>query len=191
MTVPDGIWERESACPTPETPGERHPLAHSLAGDIALADAISREVTIAVMERRTWAALERMGVAGADGDSPHALPASALPPAPIQAPLRTLARKRLAAAEVVHREGTASTALELVAGALLAHVADIGGVAEAPSPQNAALWLYGDAVPKGWASPALAGDILKARGLALAPAVPDALVVELLAAAAGALAVAA
>ncbi|MBT9561038.1 MAG: SWF/SNF helicase family protein, partial [Myxococcales bacterium] len=145
--------------------------------DIALADAISREVTIAVMERRTWAALERMGVAGADGDSPHALPAPALPPAPIEAPLRTLARKRLAAAEVVHREGMASTALELVAGALLAHVADIGGVAEAPSPQNAALWLYGDAVPKGWASPALAGDILKAQGLALAPAVPDALVV--------------
>jgi hypothetical protein len=70
-------------------------------------------------------------------------------------------------------EGMASAALELVGGALLVDVADIGGVAEAPSPQNATLWLCDDAVPKGWTSPALAGDILKAHGIAfqlLAPA---------------------
>jgi len=99
--------------------------------------------------------------------------------------LRALARKRLAAAHVVHREGMTSTALEMIVGALLAHVAAVAGLTDVLNPQRAALWFYGEAVPKGWATAEVAGEILKAQGLAHAPAVPHGLVLDMLATASG------
>ena len=53
-------------------------------------------------------------------------------------------------------------------------------VDQPPSPQEAGVWLYGEALPKGWLTQDQAGLIMRGVALAQAPAVPEALLQELL-----------
>ncbi len=49
-----------------------------------------------------------------------------------------------------------------------------------PSPQEADLWLHGEALPKAWLTQEQVGLVMRAVTLAQAPAVPEPLLQELL-----------
>lgn len=60
----------------------------------------------------------------------------------------------------------------VLAGALLCASAFAGGCDEAPKAARAAVWLYSEAVPRGWASPEDAALTLRVLALQDADAVP-------------------
>lgn len=140
---------------------------------IAEAEAHIVNAPVAVVDRRTWAALARLeaGVFAAAEDH-WVRPAPALPAEP---PLRALARKKLAAAEAL-TAAHPDEALALLTTAIAATLAQRAGRAAVPDHGQLAVWLYGDLVPHGLATPDEAAALLRAHGLAQAADVPVELV---------------
>ena len=119
---------------------------------------LSSTFPVAVMDRRTWQVLQRMG---------HALTVPAAPsqPAAVEPALVTLAKRRLAAAEVLIEQAMGTPALELLAGAMLARAAAVAGRDIAPEGVGAAAWLFGEALPKGFVPVEVAHAIVRAQSL--------------------------
>jgi superfamily II DNA or RNA helicase len=119
-------------------------------------------VPVAVVDRRSWAALVRLGPA-----SPMGRGQVILDRASPSRPYGTRARRKLEAAEVLAGEGHGDEALRLAATSLLLAAADAAGV-PAPPLERAAIWLHGELLPRGIVEAEQAAAIN--RGLALAAA---------------------
>jgi superfamily II DNA or RNA helicase len=155
--------------------------------DEALAERLSTEVPVAVIEPRTLRSLQRIGAGGVTGEARTYL--EAWPPGSAGVPrLLALARDRLAAAELLVGQGAGAPAVELLATALLAGAAHRAGLERPPQAEEAVVWVHGEAVPRGWLGLEDAGLVTRALALRLAPEVPAALVAGLLADAQGFLA---
>ncbi len=141
----------------------------------ALAEAAGGEVPVAVVDSRSWVALNRLGAG--------ALPASSslfeAPSAP--RPSVSLAERKLAAAESLAEQGYTGEATALATSAMLHAAAGAAGLTVPPAPERVALWLHGELVPRGVVGFEDAGRI--SRGLALAgvPEVPTELLAAVLA----------
>ena len=104
-------------------------------------------------------------------------------------PLARQAQAKLAGAEVLIAQTQAGAAagvtlggpaLDLLVGALLCAAALLTGRAQPPAPREAAIWLYGEALPTSAIDPADAAVVMRAIALAqAADAVPAAMLHEL------------
>ncbi|PKN56347.1 MAG: hypothetical protein CVU56_16635 [Deltaproteobacteria bacterium HGW-Deltaproteobacteria-14] len=144
---------------------------------IAEAEAHVVNGPVAIVDRRTWAALSRVAgglVSGAR--EAWTRPAAA----PSESPLRALARRKLEAAAAL-LDGHPGEALALVATAMVAALAERAGQATLPESSALAVWLYGELVPAGHASGVEANAVLRAQGLATAAEVPRHLAADVLA----------
>ncbi len=146
---------------------------------------LSGDIPVALIDRRTLASLNRLGAASPlAGAEPIYLPTETEPPPHAIHPLARKAADNLAAAQLLLRQGSSGPALDLLLGALLAAAALRAGRAEAPAPQQAGVWLYGEALPAGQIDPADAGVLMQAFALAQAgDSVPETLLGGMLGAA--------
>jgi superfamily II DNA or RNA helicase len=157
-------------------------LDHVDDADDARAAALSEQVPIALIDRRTLRGLERLGTASpvAEAAPLYQATADAEPAAPAEPPLLRRARQKLDAAELLLRQDCVAPAAELLLGALLNAAALRAGQDQAPEPARAAVWLYADALPAGQLRADDATLILRAHSLAQASDdVPTALLAAL------------
>lgn len=150
---------------------------------VARASAIDTGLPVAALDRRTWQALTRMGQAPeatrVDLDAlgtPEPASATEPPPRtpaepPAEPPVVALAKRQLRAAEVLLDQDLAAPAMGLLSQAMLTKVAHHAGEL-APPAGEPAIWLYAEAIPRGFATPELVSAILCAHAFAKAAAVP-------------------
>ncbi len=145
------------------------------------AAAISEQVPIALIDRRTLKGLQRLGAASpaADAESLYEAPQQA---ATAPSPLARRARQKLEAAEVLLRQDCPAPGAELLLGALLCACALRCELDAPPETRRAAVWLYADALPSGKLQTDDATLIMRALTLVQAE---DEIPTELLAALAG------
>jgi superfamily II DNA or RNA helicase len=142
-----------------------------------VAAAIPGRIPVALIDPRTLGGLRRLGTSSPVAAAQTLFEAQAADAVPAEPRLLTQARGKLRGAEVLIQQSCPGPALDLLLGALLAAAAVRAGETTAPAPQQAGVWLYGEALPKGRLTPDQAGLIM--RGLALAQgadAVPEPLV---------------
>ena len=145
------------------------------------AAAISEQVPIALIDRRTLKGLQRLGAASpaADAESLYEAPQQG---ATAPSPLARRARQKLEAAEVLLRQDCPAPGAELLLGALLCACALRCELDAPPETRRAAVWLYADALPSGKLQTDDATLIMRALTLVQAE---DEIPTELLAALAG------
>lgn len=138
---------------------------------------LSGDIPVALIDRRTLSSLHRLGAASPlAGAEPVYAPEEAKPTRPAIHPLARKATENLAAARLLLQQGSSGPALDLLLGALLAAAALRTGRNDAPTPQQAGVWLYGEALPSGQIDPADAAVLMQALALAQAgDGVPEAL----------------
>jgi superfamily II DNA or RNA helicase len=134
------------------------------------AAAISDEVPIALIDRRTLRGLQRLGAAAptANAEALYEAPSAQQPADPPEGLLLRRARQKLEAAEVLLRQDCVGPAAELLHGALLNAAALRCGRDEPPEPAKTAVWLYAEALPSGQLQSDDATLIMRAQTLAQA-----------------------
>ncbi len=100
-------------------------------------------------------------------------------------PLMSFARERLQAAELLLEQNACGPALELLASAVVAAIAGRGELSKAPAIDQAGIWIYSEALPKGWIDEAQAAFVMRILALQHAASVPVEQLQELLAKAHG------
>ena len=156
---------------------------HTDEADDREAQAISDQVPIALIDRRTLASLRRLGAASPVAEGETLFAAAPEPSGPH--PLLREARSKIDGARVLLGQAAAEPslrgpAIDLITGALLAATALIGGRQEPPSAREAGVWLFGEAIPTGAVEQGDAALVMRALALAQgADAVPQHLVESL------------
>lgn len=152
------------------------------------AEEISTEkVPLALIDTQTLGGLQRLGSASplqeteTYYDAGDASSTEEQELAPKESPLIALAKEKLAAAEILLEQGMSSVVAELLITALLASVAGKSGLQKAPSPQEAGIWVYTEALENGWVDQQQANQIMRDLAIAQAADIPPALLEELLA----------
>lgn len=146
---------------------------------VARASAIDTGIPVAALDRRTWQALTRMGQAPEAtrvdleslGTGLLASPSKPPAEAPAEPALVALARRQLFAAEVLLDQTMPAPAMGLLSQAMLAKVAHHAGESSPPTGEPA-IWLYAEALPRGFATQELVSAILCAHAFSRAAAVP-------------------
>ncbi len=137
----------------------------------AAAEAASDEVQVATVDARTYASLRRLGLAGEE----QAVFERQTAPPPV---LFDVARRKLDAAATLLDGDHTGEAVSLAAASMLATVAFKAGVERPPQGAQAAVWVFGELVPRGVVTAQTAGGIARALALAEAPNVTVALARE-------------
>jgi superfamily II DNA or RNA helicase len=140
----------------------------------ALIAQLGCEVPLAVVDRRSWASLSRLGAASPVFGGRVLLEGARARPVE-----DGIAIRKLKAAEALAEAGHPGEALSLATTSMLHAVAGAAG-RPPPPPEGAAVWLYGELVPGGHIRPDQAATISRALALAAAPEVPRELVREVL-----------
>ena len=123
--------------------------------DDLMARDLSARIPLALIDRRTLGGLQRLGAssptAGAETlfDATTAGTGSGNRGAGPIPPLLRQARDRVQAAELLIAQACPGPAAELLLGAILATAAQTAGLDQAPPPQQAGVWLYAEALPRG------------------------------------------
>lgn len=140
---------------------------------------LSDIVPVALIDHRTLKGLNRLGAASPLAESQTYYDASKDGNAGGVSRLTTLAAEKLKAARLLLEQNMVDSALDLLVAALLAAAS---GRAELDSPvtlQEAGVWVYGEAIPKGILSQENAGLIMRGISLAQSQAVPENLITAL------------
>jgi superfamily II DNA or RNA helicase len=138
---------------------------------------IEGEVPVAVVDTRSWAALNRLGPGSPWSGGRVVFEA---PQTPGGATGASAAERKLKAAEILADNGQGPEALSLATASMLLALAEAAGQPP-PPPDRAAVWLYGEMVPKGFVAPEGAATISRGLALAAAQDVPPELVATVLA----------
>jgi hypothetical protein len=142
--------------------------------DDAAIEGLSNTVPVALIDRRTLASLGRLGAASPIADAEPVYEPGTAPPTSTEHPLCRKARENLEAARLLTQQACPAPALDLLLAALLAAGARRAGRGEPPTPQQAGIWLYGEALPAGLLEPQDAALLMRAIALAQgADAVPE------------------
>jgi superfamily II DNA or RNA helicase len=138
------------------------------------AASISQRVPVALIDLRTLSGLRRLGAASPLAESRTLYEAAATTPARHEPWLLRQAHEKLQGAELLIQQGCPGPALDLLLGALLAGAAVRADQEIPPAPQQAGVWIYAEAVPKGALTPEEAALAMRAIALAQSgSAVPD------------------
>jgi superfamily II DNA or RNA helicase len=144
-----------------------------------IAEDLSVDVPLALVDPLTLSGLQRLGSASPvqEGETYYS---AQMDTKAKESTLLAFAKERLEAAELLVEQSSSGPALELLISALLASAAARAGLAQAPAPEQAGVWLFGEALPQGWLDEAQAALIMRGLSLVQAPVVPDALLTSLL-----------
>ncbi len=144
------------------------------------AAAIPGRIPVALIDRRTLGGLSRLGaaspVAGARTlfDAEQASPEAAT--VPTEPRLLRQAREKLRGAEVLIGQACPGAAMDLLVTALLAAAALRAGQEIPPTPAQAGVWVFAEALPRGALTQDEAGLLMRALALGQgADSVPDGL----------------
>ena len=145
-----------------------------------LAAAISGQVPVALIDPRTLSGLRRLGDASPIARARPLVEPSKDRLSPQEPKLLSRAREKLRGAEVLIQQACPAPAMDLLLGALLACAAVRAEQETPPTPQQAGIWLYSEALPKGILTQEEAGLLMRALALSQgAEAIPDALLRDL------------
>ena len=143
-------------------------------GDEEAAEELSMAgLPIAVIDRRTWRSLQRLGAASPLAESNTVFEAAA-EPAPVN-PLHEVAAQKLRSAQVLLEQQCTAGVMDLLAAALLTKTAALAERGDVPSANDAAVWLYGEVVPRGQLTAELAATVLRIAALSLSSHVDEVL----------------
>ena len=92
----------------------------------------------------------------------------------------TLAQEKFKAAQVLVEQNLMSGAVEVLLSALLTAAADRAGLDAPVTPQDAGVWLYGEALPRELLTRQEADLITRGISLSQCPSVPENLTADLL-----------
>ncbi|MGB1009516.1 MAG: SNF2-related protein [Thiolinea sp.] len=137
-------------------------------------------VPVALLDPRTLRSLQKLGDNSPLKEASPLYDVAEEPAEPQISRLQQLAQEKLQAAEVLMEQGIFSVTLNMLVNALLQAAAAKAELAHAPAENEAAIWLYGEAIPNGWLDQEQAGLISQALALAQTPDVPLAMLEGLL-----------
>lgn len=146
-----------------------------------IAQGLSDQVPVALIDRRTLAGLQRLGAASPAAEGETLFEAGVHGDRADAHPLARQARSKLDGARVLLSQTRAGAplggpAIELLQGSLLCAAALLAGRAQPPGPREAGIWLFGEAIPTGAIDQVDAALVMRAIALAQdADAVPLAL----------------
>lgn len=143
-----------------------------------IARQLSTDVPVAAIDPLSLAGMERLGVSSSLSEI-HVSGTAAEPAQQPGARLTAQAREKLRASGVLLEQDCPAAAVELLGSALLAAAGGRAGLDTAPAANQAAVWIYGEALPQGLIDAAQAALIMRALGLAQAASVPVELVQSL------------
>lgn len=132
------------------------------------AEAASADLPVAAVDARTYAALRRLG----NGNEEQAL---FVRQAPAEPGLDELARRKLLASQVLLDSGCAGEAVPLALSAMLYALAWRAGAERPPDTAGAAIWVFGDLLPRGLVDPSRAAVVARALAIGASGEVPEAL----------------
>ena len=135
----------------------------------------SMGVSVALLDPRTLRSLQKLGDHSPVQGASTLYDVAEKSTEPEVPRLQQLAQDKLQAAEVLMEQGIYNMALNMLGNALLQAAAARAEQAHAPAEHEAAVWLYGEAIPNGWLDQEQAGLISQALALGQAPEVPEAI----------------
>ena len=147
----------------------------------SIAARLSEIVPVVVLDQLTYSTLRGMGVGGEAQDHHEVWrrPEKGSEPRPVH-PMEALARRKLDAAEALVRHECGAEAVGLMAQAMLASLVSRTERDTVPSSSEAAVWLYGEAIPKGCVTTEDAAAALRADALSRSESVPAELLKDVL-----------
>jgi hypothetical protein len=145
-----------------------------------LAATISDRIPVALIDPRTLSGLRRLGDASPIARARPLVEPTGEQLGPQEPRLLSRAREKLRGAEVLIQQACLAPAMDLLLGALLACAAVRAEQEIPPTPQNAGIWLYSEALPNGILTQEEAGLLMRALALSQgAETIPDALLRDL------------
>ncbi len=147
--------------------------------DEAALESLSSHVPVALLESRALQGLQRLGTASPIADSQllYEPPADAAMP---RNPFLQQAENTLRSAEVLLEQGCSAGVLELLSSAMLCAAAGLNNESQLPAIDEAAVWIYGTALPKGILTQDQANALSRAIALSRASDIPNDLVYQVL-----------
>ena len=150
------------------------------AEDDQVVEKLSETMPVAIIDMRTLAGLARLG--GGSPVAEHQILYNGTEPKtaePGPSELQLLAAEKFKAATVLLDQNCAGVALDLLLSALLLRASDQAQLTIAVTPQDTGVWLYSEALPKGFLTQDDAALIMRALALAQSPSVPENMVIDL------------
>ena len=147
--------------------------------DDQIAETVSRRIPVALIDQRTLASLERLGAGSPVAESRTYFDMADQEETKRVSRLALLAAEKLKAAKVLLEQHCSSGALELMVSALLAAASDRAELDIPIVPQEAGVWLYGEALPRELITQEEAALLMRAVSLAQSPSVPESLLIDL------------
>ncbi len=144
------------------------------------AAALSDTVPVALIEPHTLSGLQRLEAFSALRNTPDLIADASSTTAERVSPHVARAREKLRAAELLIEQQCSSSAIELLASALLSAAAAKADLPQALSAEEAPLWVYAEAVPGGILTPEQATSVVRAISLRNTSTVPSTLVLDVL-----------
>lgn len=148
--------------------------------DRTAAQISSEMVPVAVIDLRTLNSLSRLGSASPveAGKTYYDASQDAVEKKPSR--LMSVAVEKYKAAHVLVEQQLSSSAVELLLSSVLSAASDRAGLDVSVTPQEAGVWLYGEAMPKGLLTQPEADLITKLLSVSQCPSVPEKMMGELL-----------
>lgn len=144
-----------------------------------VAENLSEIVPVALIDLLTLKSLNRLGVSSPVAESHTYYEATQNADGAPTSRLATQASEKLKAAKVLLEQKLADSAVELFLSALLASASNRAGMDTPVSPNEAGVWVYGEALPNGFLSQDEAGLVMRGVGLAQCPSIPEDLLAQL------------
>ena len=143
-------------------------------------ETLETPIAIALLDPRTLHSLQRLGATSPVHDAEPVYDSAEQKTGKMIPRLLQLAQEKLQAAEVLFEQGIYKITLDMLVSALLQASAARAGLDAAPTTREAAVWVYGEAIPNGWLDPEQAALIARALALLQAADIPEALAAALL-----------
>lgn len=140
---------------------------------------LSAAVPVAFIDPRTLAGLQRLGAASPVADSTVLFEVEQNETVKVSLFVR-VAQEKLRAAEVLIEQKCMTGAVELLSSAMLAAAAGKAQATRVPTAEEACVWVYAEALPKGILLPEQANALVRAIAVSKAPQVPGDLIFEIL-----------
>ena len=142
---------------------------------------LSQKIPVALIDLMTLSSLNRLGAASPLAQVQTYYDAKQDPPAAgSPSRLTTMAEEKFHGAKLLMGQGLHTSALELLLSAQLATAAQRAGLDIPKTAAEAGVWVYSEAIPKGFLTQEEAGLIMQAVGMSQAPTVPEMLMDQLM-----------
>ncbi len=149
--------------------------------DEELAETLSQEIPVVIIDHRTMKGLLRLGQSSPIANATTLFDVNEVETLkPVESPLLELSRRKLKSAEILIEQQCYADAMGLLGVSMLNWIAGNAGLNQAPTQDQASVWLYGEAMPQGVVNNEQIMAILRAMSLSQAQTIPDTLLYEVL-----------